>query len=182
MKFIPGKYYKTRDGRKARYIGRYFHARTKGNDKLLFEVKLFSSKEGWTVRSFLENGRYLKDEENYYDIVSEWCDHPGAIGNNEITKEEGHLKRIFENINKHFALYNRSEFVDPFCPCEDDTCIFPPCKKEKPKKIDNLILTREVAQRFDVEKKFMHSTNMHLLDIEKKINQLIDAVNELRNK
>lgn len=121
MKFIPGNYYKTRDGRKARFVGITKHQ--EDCDLLLFEMES-KPHSMWLFSVRQQDGSYYphREMESLNDIVSEWCGHP--------TKEDK-LKEIAQNVSKFFDMYKGINFVDPFCSCDDDACIFPPCKKEK---------------------------------------------------
>lgn len=165
MKFIPGKYYKTRDGRKAR-CDRFDYYPTQ--DTI---VPYFEFPSGNICSIYLDGSFIGKLGEHPLDIVSEWreedkeetseerwerlqekayecwiCKAPLSVDchkackekvsqlidkyneDKEKTKDEGNLKKIYENINKYFSFYDGNKFIDPFCQCDDDTCIFPPCK------------------------------------------------------
>ena len=74
MKLEVGKFYKTRDGRKAEVI-REFNNSAEGKD-YKFLVFVTNKEEGDEEESYsvTENGRYVKDEKYGEDLLDEWAD------------------------------------------------------------------------------------------------------------
>lgn len=71
MKIEAGKFYRTREGKKARIYA------TDGNglDSSVHGAILLPRNQ-WGLCMWNENGRYFSDEENENDLVSEWVDKP----------------------------------------------------------------------------------------------------------
>ena len=75
MKFIPGNYYKTRAGSKARFVGETIYCEKRA--KLIFEIIQDENKFSF-VRFYYIDGLFSPIE-NELDIVSEWEDEPKKI-------------------------------------------------------------------------------------------------------
>ena len=70
MKFIPGNYYRCRNGSKVLFVAPSKHAEH-SDQQLIFEL-LSTGKFGWHLISTNENGTYERGERSSYDIISEW--------------------------------------------------------------------------------------------------------------
>lgn len=66
IKLQPGKYYRTRDGRKAYCLG--FDPFAIGKDKMAVAVK----NNG--LLNYYEDGSYCCDDEDEIDIIDEWTE------------------------------------------------------------------------------------------------------------
>ncbi len=71
MKFEVGKYYKTRDDRKARYVGETILCLD--SSRLVFEVT-YNNPMAAHICMYDKYGQFVSDEKNNLDIISEWED------------------------------------------------------------------------------------------------------------
>lgn len=154
MKFIPGKYYKTRDGRKARFVGITLH--NANGEEFWFEVT--GKGECWGLLPYNEYGNNSNPTFVCSDIVSEWCDHPSVMSDQDA-----------------------GTFYCGVCK-EPVGFTSPPCKKEKPKKIEKFRTQDKYLFSPNVERDYKEVMNENIKLIVEKLDEIIDAVNELRGK
>lgn len=91
MKFVPGKFYKTRSGSKAYFIG---FTNFSLDYSCVFEVF------GKGVNNYSSEGKYLLNEDRHdLDIISEWEDKPKKIEKHSVPLEYVSDKYCIEHIS-----------------------------------------------------------------------------------
>lgn len=130
MKFIPGKYYKTRGGAKARFCGELLH--TASDWPLRFEIKGDSC---WVEFNFRKDGRYLLEVKKEIDITDEWCDHGLHI---TLPNGDIHCAKCNEELNVLSRLYKKHESTKDKDAHRGMACLVMNCaaceSKEKPRE------------------------------------------------
>lgn len=71
MKIEVGKFYKTRDGRKAR-----IYAVDGGDGEVIHGALHFGDAYGWSITTWHSGGVYTEGSHHGRDLISEWIDKP----------------------------------------------------------------------------------------------------------